>query len=213
MEKSVVLHLSRSVVSWGEKKRYIYGWFFFFRLWKGISIMWKEWHLTPSTSIVSVSLKAAAVVHGLHIWFLMQRLSPLCLLPLVPFALSVCMCVNDVNICQIWRGLRTAASGCLSGRDPSSSFASDRPATPESPVYISTPRAIRCKQASTHTRKVSVMSICAVVLIPLGSAGSVALLMERASSACGRSTRHHPTLNLTWWGHPLCPRSCKDAQI
>lgn len=50
----------------------------------------------------------------------------------------------------------------------------------------------------THTRTVSVMSIWAVVLIALGSAGSVELLMERASSVCGRSTRHHPTLNLTW---------------
>lgn len=177
--------------------------------------MWKEWHLIPSTSIVSVSLKAAAVVHVLHILFLMHRLSPL-----VPFALSVCMCVNVgmyVNIHQIWRGLRTAASGCLNGRDLSSSFASDRPATPESPVCISTPRAIRCKHVCAHThahtRTVSVMSIWAVVLIALGSAGSVELLMERASSVCGRSTRHHPTLNLTWWGHPLCPHGCKHAQI
>lgn len=50
----------------------------------------------------------------------------------------------------------------------------------------------------THTRTISVMSICGVVLIPLGSAGSVELLMERAFSVCGKSTRHHPTLNLTW---------------
>lgn len=139
-----------------------------------------------------------------------------CKLPLVPFALSACTCVNVdtcVDIHQIWRGRKTAASGCLNGRDLSSSFASDRPATPESPVYISTPRAIRCKHAcaGAHKRTVSVVSICAVVLIPLGSAGSVELLMERASSVCGRSTRHHPTPNLTWWGRLLCPH--RDAQI
>lgn len=67
--------------------------------------------------------------------------------------------------------------------------------------------------ARTHTCTRSVLSICAVVLIHLRCAASVELLTERASSVCGRSTRHHPTLNLTWWGHLLCPHHCKVAHI
>lgn len=69
--------------------------------------------------------------------------------------LSVC-CLTflsmHVDILQIWRGLRTAVSGCLNGRDLSSSFVSDKQATRESHVCISTPRETRCTHARTHAQ-------------------------------------------------------------
>lgn len=52
-------------------------------------------------------------------------------------------------------------------------------------------------------------SLCGgvIVLIALYSSCSVELLMERASSASGRSTRHPPTPNPTWWGHLVPPQT------
>lgn len=161
--------------------------------------MWKEWRLIPSTSIVSASLRRAAVLCILHILFLMlYSVLSLCCLPFLSICLCLCMWTyirydgGSGRQCQdVWMEETSAAHLFQTGRQRQS--------------HASVFQLPGKQGACTHTCTGSVFSICSVVLIHLRCAGSVELLTERASSVCGRSTRHHPTLNLTWWGHLLCP--------
>lgn len=162
--------------------------------------MWKEWRLIPSTSIVSASLRPAAVLCILRVHFLMHKTD------LTFHSMCTCSCMwtyirydgGSGRQCQdVWMEETSAAH----------LFQTSRQRESHTSVF-----QLPGKQgACTHTCTGSVLSIYALVLIHLRCAGSVELLTERASSVCGRSTRPHPTLNLTWWGHLLCAHHCKVA--
>lgn len=167
--------------------------------------MWKEWRLIPSTSIVSASLRRAAVLCILRILFLMQK---------TLFSLSVAS-HSFLYACVYACGHTSDMTGAQDGSVRM--FEWKRPQQLICFRQAGNARVTRLYFNSqgnkVHTCTRSVLSICAVVLIHLRCAASVELLTERASSVCGRSTRHHPTLNLTWWGHLLCPHHCKVAHI
>lgn len=99
----------------------------------------------------------------------------------------------------------------MSGTDLNSSFVSDKQAMLESLGSISTPKAIRYTNTHIRSQWLFFSLFGVIVLIALCSSCSVELLMERASSVSGRSTRHPPTQNHTWYGRILPPSTLQQT--